>query len=84
MSGRRANRRRSPIVPILLVLAALGLVIGGIIWLMGDVTGHIEPPVVDEPVVDDPVVDDPVPPDDEIKDDEEEPEVPLLGKYGNF
>ena len=71
MSGRRANRRRSPLVPILLVLVALALVIWGIVWLAGDVTGHVEPPVVD-----DPVVDDPVPPDDEIKDDEEEPEVP--------
>ena len=76
MSGRRANRRRSPIVPILLVLVVLGLVIWGIVWLTGEVTGHVEPPVVDEPVVDDPVVDDPVTPDDEIKDDEEEPEVP--------
>ena len=76
MSGRRANRRRSPLVPILLVLVALGLVIWGIVWLTGDVTGHVEPPVVDDPVVDDPVVDDPVPPEDNIKDDEEEPEVP--------
>ena len=76
MSGRRANRRRSPLVPILLVLVALGLVIWGIVWLTGDVTGHVEPPVVDDPVVDDPVVDDPVPPDDENKDGEEEPEVP--------
>ena len=76
MSGRRANRRRSPLVPILLVLVALGLVIWGIVWLAGDVTGHVEPPVVDDPVVDDPVVDDPVPPDDENKDDEEAPEVP--------
>ncbi len=72
MSGRRAGyRRRSPIVPIILVLIALGLVIWGIVWLTGDVTGHIEPPVVDEPVVEDPVT-----PDDEIKVDEEEPEVP--------
>ena len=71
MSGRRANRRRSPLVPILLVLVALGLVIWGIVWLAGDVTGHVEPPVVD-----DPVVDNPVPPDDETKDDEEAPEVP--------
>ena len=76
MSGRRANRRRSPLVPILLVLVALGLVIWGIVWLTGDVTGHVEPPVVDDPVVDDPVVDDPVPPEDDTKDDEEEPEVP--------
>lgn len=72
MSGRRAGyRRRSPIVPIILVLIALGLVIWGIVWLTGDVTGHIEPPVVDEPVAEDPVT-----PDDEIKVDEEEPEVP--------
>ena len=76
MSGRRANRRRSPLVPILLVLVALGLVIWGIVWLTGDVTGHVEPPVVDDPVVDDPVVDDPVPPEDENKDGEEAPEVP--------
>ena len=82
MSGRRANRRRrSPFVPILLVLILLGLVIWGIVWLTGDVTGHVEPPVTDDPVIDDPVVDDPVdsdpvPPEDDTKDDEEEPEVP--------
>ena len=77
MSGRRANRRRrSPFVPILLVLILLGLVIWGIVWLTGDVTGHVEPPVTDDPVIEDPVVDDPVPPEDDTKDDEEEPEVP--------
>ena len=76
MSGRRANhRRRSPVVPIVLILVALGLIVWGIIWLTGDVTGHVEPPASDDPVVDDPVVDDPAP-DDEIKDGEEEPEVP--------
>lgn len=81
MSGRRARRRHSPIVLILLVLILLGLVVWGIVWLTGDVTGHVEPPVTDDPVIEDPVedepvVDDPVPPDDETKDDEEEPEVP--------
>lgn len=80
MSGRRAypRRRRSPLVPILLILVALGLIVWGIVWLAGDVSGHVEPPVVDDPVVDDPVQDDPVTPDDETQDgdDEEEPEVP--------
>lgn len=80
MSGRRAypRRRRSPLVPILLILVALGLIVWGIVWLAGDVSGHVEPPVVDDPVVDDPVLDDPVTPDDETQDgdDEEEPEVP--------
>ena len=77
MSGRKGNRRRrSPLVPILLVLILLGLVSWGIVWLTGDVTGHGEPPVTDDPVIEDPVVDDPVPPEDDTKDDEEEPEVP--------
>ena len=82
MSGRRAkHHRRSPIVPIVLILVALGLIVWGIVWLTGEETGHVEPPVVedpveDEPVADDPVESDPVPPDDETKDNEEEPEVP--------
>lgn len=78
MSGRRAYpRRRSPLVPILLILVALGLIVWGIVWLTGDVSGHVEPPVVDDPVEDDSVQDDPVTPDDEMQgDDEEEPEVP--------
>ena len=50
MSRRRAKHRRNPFVPILLVLILLGLVIWGIVWLAGDVTGHVEPPVEDEPV----------------------------------
>ena len=73
MSRRRAHsRRRSPLVPILLVLVVLGLVIWGIVWLAGDVTGHVEPPVEDTPVVEDPVV----LPEDEGTDEEEEPEKP--------
>ena len=82
MSGRRAkHHRRSPVVPIVLILIVLGLIVWGIVWLTGEETGHVEPPVVedpvkDEPVADDPVESDPVPPDDETKDDEEEPEVP--------
>ena len=71
--SRRNHRRRSPLVPILLILVVLALIVWGIIWLTGEVTGHVEPPVVDEPVIEDTVT---VPPEDETKDDEEEPEVP--------
>ena len=71
--SRRNHRRRSPLVPILLILVVLALIVWGIIWLTGEVTGHVEPPVVDDPVIEDTAT---VPPEDEIKYDEEEPEVP--------
>lgn len=77
MSGRRIHRRRrrSPLVPVLLILIALGLIVWGIIWLSGDVTGHVAPPVVEDPVEEDPVEETPTP-DEETQVDEEEPEVP--------
>lgn len=58
MSSRQAPRRRSPLLPIVIVLLCLALVVGFIVWLAGDVSGHAD---VHEPEPPEVVTPDPVP-----------------------